>query len=81
MPGISEMTPFLGVPLTVEAVVEGPRLKISDLLALRAGSIIATRLPAGESVGVRAGGSEIGAGELTALGGRLAVRMLDFHGK
>jgi flagellar motor switch/type III secretory pathway protein FliN len=75
------MAPFLGVPLTVEAVVEGPRLKISDLLALRAGSVIATTLPAGDSVGVRAGGSEIGAGELTALGGRLAVRMLDFHGK
>jgi flagellar motor switch/type III secretory pathway protein FliN len=75
------MAPFLGVPLTVEAVVEGPRLKISDLLALRAGSVIATTLSAGESVGVRAGGAEIGAGELTALDGRLAVRMLDFHGK
>ena len=75
------MAPFLGVPLTVEAVVEGPRLKISDLLALRAGSVIATTLPAGESVGVRAGGSEIGAGELTSVDGRLAVRMLDFHGK
>ncbi len=75
------MAPFLDVPMTVEAVVDGPRLKISDLLALHAGSVIATTLPAGESVGVRAGGSEIGAGELTALGGRLAVRMLDFHGK
>jgi flagellar motor switch/type III secretory pathway protein FliN len=75
------MAPFLGIPLTVEAVIEGPGLKISELLALRAGSVIATTLPAGESVGVRAGGSEIGAGELTALGGHLAVRLLDFHGK
>jgi flagellar motor switch/type III secretory pathway protein FliN len=75
------MAPFLGVLLKVEAVVDGPGLKISDLLALRAGSVIATTLPAGESIGVRAGGSEIGAGELTAVGGRLAVRMLDFHGK
>ena len=75
------MAPFLGVPLPVEAIIEGPRLKISELLSLRAGSVIASRLPAGESVGVRAGGSEIGAGELTALNGRLAVRMLDFHGK
>jgi len=75
------MAPFMGVPLTVEAVVEGPRLKISDLLALRSGSVIATRLPAGESVGVRAGGSEIGAGELTVVDGRLAVRMVDFYAK
>lgn len=71
----------MGVPLPVEAVIEGPRLRISDLLALRAGSIVATLLPAGENVGVRAGGSEIGAGELTAMDGRLAVRMLSFHGR
>jgi flagellar motor switch/type III secretory pathway protein FliN len=81
MPGITELTPFLGVPLVVEAIIEGPRVKISDLMALRAGSLIATRLPAGENVDVRAGGSEIGAGELTGVNGRLAVRMLDFHGR
>jgi flagellar motor switch/type III secretory pathway protein FliN len=81
MPGISEMAPFLGVPLPVEAVIDGPRPKICDLLALREGSIIATRLPAGESVEIRAGGSEIGAGELTVLDGRLAVRMLNFDGR
>jgi flagellar motor switch/type III secretory pathway protein FliN len=75
------MTPFLGVPLPVEAIIQGPKVKISDLLSLRAGSLIVTRLPAGESVGVRAGGSPIGSGELTALNGRLAVRMLDFNGR
>lgn len=81
MSGVSELAPFLAVPLAVEAVVEGARLTISELLALQAGSIIATPLPAGESVGVRAGGSEIGTGELTTVGGRLAVRMIDFHGE
>jgi flagellar motor switch/type III secretory pathway protein FliN len=81
MPGISDLTPFLGVPLQVEVVVDGPGVKISDLLALQAGCIIATRLPAGECVNVRAGESEIGAGELTALNGRLAIRMLNFQGR
>lgn len=81
MPKVSELEPFLDIPLTVEAVLEGPSLRVGELLSLKAGSVVATRFPAGDNVEVVAGNSRIGTGELTVSGERLAVRMLGFRGK
>ena len=75
------IAPYMGIPLSVEAVIEGPRLKVKELVALAAGSIITTSVPAGDNVEVRAGGAAIGAGELAAPAGILIVRMLILRGK
>jgi flagellar motor switch/type III secretory pathway protein FliN len=81
MQGTFGLAPYMGMPLPVEAVIDGPSLKVKDLVALAAGSVIATSVPAGDNVQVRAGGSAIGAGELAAPGGNLIVRMLVVKGK
>jgi len=71
---------FMDIPLTIEALVEGPRLRIRELLALKAGSIVDTGMPAGENVDVLAGHFPLGLGELTTSGSRVGVRMLRFRG-
>jgi len=72
---------LMDIPLRIEALVEGPRLSIRDLLALTAGSIVETALSAGENVEVLAGSSPLGLGELTTSGSRIGVRMLQFRGE
>jgi len=81
MPQASELEPFLDILLPVEAVLEGPSLRVGELMSLKPGSVVMTRFPAGDNVEVVAGNSRIGAGELTASGSRLAVRMLGFREK
>ncbi len=71
---------FLDISLPVDAIVRGPSLRVRELLALSAGSIIATALPAGENVTILAGSSELGKGELVATGQRPSVRMVCFRG-
>ena len=81
MPETSSLALYMSIPLPVEAVVEGPRLTVKALLALAAGSVIGTTVPAGNNVEVRAGGAAIGAGELTAPAGNLIVRILTLQRK
>jgi flagellar motor switch/type III secretory pathway protein FliN len=71
---------FMDIPLQIEARVEGPRLRIRDLLALKAGSVVETGVRTGENVDVLAGQSPFGLGELTTSGSRVGVRMLRFRG-
>lgn len=75
------IAPYMGIPLPVEAVIEGPRLKVKELVALAPGSVVTTSVPAGDNVEVRAGGSAVGSGELAAPAGSLVVRMLTLRGK
>ena len=70
----------LDVPVYFEAVLPGPVMRVSELLALGEGSLIKTTRPAGETVSVFAGGSLFGFAELAAANGRRAVRMVRFHG-
>ena len=77
----TDLARFMDVPLEVEAVIEGPRLSVRDLLALRNGSIIETNLPAGENVGILAGKSPLGIGELATARGRAIVRLLRVQGE
>lgn len=72
---------LMEIPLRVEALVEGPRLSVRDLLALKAGSIIETGLPAGENVEVLAGHAPLGLGELTTAGSRIGIRILRLRGE
>lgn len=77
----TDLARFMEVPLDVEALVEGPRLRVRDLLALRVGSVIETNRLAGENVDVVAGKSPLGVGELTAADGKVIVRVLRFQGE
>ena len=76
----SEVAHLLDIPLEVEAIVDGPVLRVGALLALGPGSLIATTRAAGETVDIRAGGAWIGAGELAAANGHRVVRMVRFQG-
>ena len=77
----TDFSRFMEVTLEVEALVEGPRLRVRDLLALRVGSLIETSRVAGENVEVVAGKSPLGVGELTAARGKAIVRVLRFQGE
>lgn len=69
------------VPVEIEAAIAGPTMRVSDILALRAGNVIATPRPAGESIDVFAGQSRIGAGELSNTSSRVVIRMIRFGSK
>ncbi len=73
-----ELARFPNVILTVDAGLNGPVLKIDELLALRSGSVILTGRPAGENVIVTAGQAPLGLGELGCCRGKAIVRMLSF---
>jgi len=81
MTSATDLQPFLEVPFLVEALLNGPRLSVSELMALRTGSVIPIGVPAGENVNVTAGASLIGAGELTVVEGRRVVRMVKLGAK
>ena len=72
---------FPDLVLRVDAGLNGPVLKIDELLALRSGSLILTGRPAGENVIVTAGQAPLGLGELGCFKGKAVVRMLSFGGE
>lgn len=73
-----ELARFPNLILTVDAGLNGPVLKIDELMALRPGSVILTGRPAGENVIVTAGQAPLGLGELGRCRGKAIVRMLSF---
>jgi flagellar motor switch/type III secretory pathway protein FliN len=75
-----DLSRFMDIPLQIEALIDGPRMRVRDLLALKAGSVIETARPAGENVDVLAGHSLLGLGELSGAGGKVIVRILMFRG-
>jgi flagellar motor switch/type III secretory pathway protein FliN len=77
----SEPEHLLDIPLLFEALLPGPAMRVSELLALAEGSLVKTAQPAGETVEVFAGGALVGFAELADAAGRRAVRMVRFHGE
>ena len=76
-----QLARLLDLPFQVEATLQGPTLRVGQLLKLTAGSLITTTRPAGESVDVFAGKAYIGSGELNVVNGRNSVRMVRLSGK
>ena len=77
-----EQLSWLGdVPMEIEADIPGPMMRLSEILALRAGSVVPTERRVGESVDVFAGGARIGDGELSSHADRALVRMVRFGSK
>ena len=74
-----QLARMLDLPLSVEARLKGPTLRIRDLLSLTAGTVISTSTPAGESVDISAGDAYIGSGALDVMSGRTIVRMVKFQ--
>jgi flagellar motor switch/type III secretory pathway protein FliN len=77
----SELERLLDVPLHFEAVLQGPAMRVGELLALAEGAIVKTGQAAGETVEVLAGGAPIGFAELTDSNGRRAARMVRFSSR
>ncbi len=73
-----DLARFPDIVFKVDATLGGPVLKIDELLALRAGSVVMTGRPAGENVVVTAGQALLGTGELGCSKGKTIVRMLSF---
>jgi flagellar motor switch/type III secretory pathway protein FliN len=73
-----DLARFPDIVIKVDAALDGPVLKIDELLALRAGSVILTGRPAGQNVIVTAGQALLGTGELGCSRGKTIVRMLSF---
>jgi len=73
-----DLARFQDLVVRVDAGLNGPVLKVDDLLALRRGSLILTGRPAGENVIVTAGQAPLGMGELGCFKGKAIVRMLSF---
>jgi flagellar motor switch/type III secretory pathway protein FliN len=73
-----DLARFPDIVFKVDVALDGPALKIDELLALRPGSVILTGRPAGENVIVTAGQARVGTGELGSSRGKTIVRMLSF---
>jgi flagellar motor switch/type III secretory pathway protein FliN len=66
---------MLDIPLDVAAAVTARPLRVSEILGLRAGSVITTLQRVGGNLDVYAGKARVGAGEFSEDGGRVVVRM------
>ena len=66
---------LLDVTLEVEARLDGDKVRLGDVLALRAGSVVVLPHVAGENVQIYAGQAPIGSGELGSANRRTIVRM------
>jgi flagellar motor switch/type III secretory pathway protein FliN len=69
------------VPLDIAAEIQGPMMRLGDILALRAGSVVSTTAGVGESVDVFASGARIGEGELSSHAAGTVIRMIRFGSK
>jgi flagellar motor switch/type III secretory pathway protein FliN len=69
--------PLLRLPCLLTVEVPGLRLRVSDFLALRPGSVVATHWGVSRDVPLRINGTLIGWGELESAGNHLAVRLTE----
>lgn len=69
--------PVLGLPCQITVDLSLPNFKVSDFLALRCGSVLATRWGVGRDVPLRINGILFAWGELEGTGHRLAVRLTE----
>lgn len=72
---------MLDVALDIDVSVEGPTLTLSQILALRVGSVIATERRVGDEFGVFASNTQVGFGEMAVSKNRVSVRMTRLAGR
>ena len=67
---------FEDVPVTVEAAIEGFRMRVGEILALEPGSVVTSPRRAGENVSLFAAGALVGYAELAQSGTRATLRLV-----
>ncbi len=63
------------IPMRLAAGIPVLRFKVSDLLALKTGSVVQTAWPSTEDVPLRLGKVQLGWSEFEVVEGRMAVRL------
>lgn len=72
----ADLSVIADVSLTVDVVLGRARMRVTDLLQLRAGAVVELG-PAGGTVEVLANGSLVGRGEVVVVGDELGVRITE----
>ncbi|MEO8659289.1 MAG: FliM/FliN family flagellar motor switch protein [Bryobacteraceae bacterium] len=72
---------MLDIPLEIDVSVDGPTLTLSQILALRVGTVVATQKRVGEEFGIFAANTQVGFGEIAVSQNRVFVRMTRFAGR
>jgi flagellar motor switch protein FliN/FliY len=77
---VLEQTAHLAeVPLELEVELGRKAMTVSELLALREGSVIKLPRSAGDNINILAGGHPFGSGEIVVIEERFGVRITDFR--
>lgn len=71
------LAPLYDIPVTVQAVLGGSTMPISDLLELRSGSVVELDRRVGEPVNLVVNGRVIARGELVLLDGDLGLTLTE----
>lgn len=79
MTPLEEVAPIADLPVEVEAQLDRCRMKLSEILALEAGSIIEMRRSAGEHIDIFVGAKLIAFGEIVVIENLMGVRITDFN--
>jgi len=67
------------IPVSIEVELDRKVMRLSDILALRVGSVLRLTRSAGENIDIRVGGALVGFGEIVILEDNMGVRITDFH--
>lgn len=73
------ISPMADVPLTIDVELDRKTMRVADILALNAGSVVKMTRSAGENIDIRVGGALLGFGEIVILEDKMGVRITDFH--
>jgi flagellar motor switch protein FliN/FliY len=79
MTALEEIAHIASVPIEIEVQLDQRWMKMSELLGLEAGSVIAMEKAAGENIDIRVGSELVGFGEIVVTEHILGVRVTDFN--
>ncbi len=67
-------------PVTLSLELASFELSVAELAALRPGEVVASGVPIGEAVRLRAGSTVVATGELVEVEGEVGVRLIELAG-
>jgi flagellar motor switch protein FliN/FliY len=70
---------FADIPVTVEARFEERMMDLRDILAIRPGTVLALKRPAGETLHVYVGNVCLGSAEVIVIEDQLALRITELE--
>jgi flagellar motor switch protein FliN/FliY len=74
-----EIAHLSDIPTAVTVELDRVTMTIRDILAMTAGTVIATSRAAGENIDISIGGARLGSGEIVIIEDRMGVRITDFR--